>query len=287
MSKSALLLSVFAASLVWPVIAIAQSNESAKIPDFSGGWARIGEFVEMFEPIPGHEGAGPMLVDPLHPHIQGGGGTETGLQWIADLDNPILKPETLAKLQLITEAGLQSIPHVKDEGMCQPSGVPMLWNRRGGAIQILQTPTQVTILNARDHQVRYIQLNVPHSEDPGHSWYGESVGHYEGGDTLVVDTIGQNDKTQIDRLGTTHSDQIHVVERIRLAPDGRSLEVQFTVEDPGAFTMPWSARVRSVNRNRNWDEQICAENNRFVGRVTVGGKITTIVPTPTDDTPDF
>ncbi len=115
--------------------------------------------------------------------------------------------------------------------MCQPSGIPMLWNRRGGAIQILQTPTQVTILNARDHQVRYIHLNVPHSENPGHSWYGESVGHYEGGDTLVVDTIGQNDKTQIDRFGTTHSDQIHVMERIRLGPDGRSFEVQFTVED--------------------------------------------------------
>ncbi len=287
MSKSDLLLGVFAASLVWPVIAIAQSSESAKIPDFSGGWARIGEFVEMFEPIPGHVGAGPMLVDPLHPHIPGGGGTETGLQWIADLNNPILKPETLAKLRLNTEAGLQSIPHVKDEGMCQPSGIPMLWNRRGGAIQILQTPTQVTILNARDHQVRYIHLNVPHSEDPGHSWYGESVGHYEGGDTLVVDTIGQNDKTQIDRFGTTHSDQIHVMERIRLGPDGRSFEVQFTVEDPGAFTMPWSARVRSVTRNSNWDEQICAENNRFVGRVTVGGIVTRTVPTPTDDTPDF
>ena len=285
MLKSALLLGIFIASFAWPGLAVSQTNSGQPIPDFSGGWSRIGEFVEMFEAIPDYEGAGPMLVDPLHPHGEGGAGQ--ALQWIAALDNPILKPETLAKLQLITEAALQGIPHIKDEGMCQPSGVPMILNRRGGAIQILQTPTQVTILNSRDHQVRFIYLDVPHSEDPGHTWYGESVGYYEGGDTLVVDTIGQNDKTQIDRFGTTHSDQIHVVERYRLSPDGQLLEVQFTVDDPGAFTMPWSARVRFTSRPRNWDEQVCAENNRYVGTVTVGGMITRDVPTPTDSTPDF
>ena len=284
MPKSALLLGIFIASLAWPGLAVSQTNSGQEIPDFSSGWTRIGEFVEFFEAIPGYAGAGPILPDLLYP-----GGTSPGhtLPGIAALDNPILKPETLAKLRVINEAGLQGIPHIKDEGMCQPSGVPMILNRRGGAIQILQTPTQVTILNARDHQVRLIYLDVPHSEDPGHTWYGESVGYYEGGDTLVVDTIGQNDKTQIDRFGTTHSDQIHVVERYRLSPDGQLLEVQFTVDDPGAFTMPWSARVRFISRPRNWDEQICAENNRYIGTVTVGGVITRDVPTPTDSTPDF
>jgi hypothetical protein len=163
----------------------------------------------------------------------------------------------------------------------------MIWNRRGGTIHILQTSTQVTILNARDHQVRFIHLNVPHSDNPEQSWYGESVGHYEGGNTLVVDTIGQNDKTQIDRFGTTHSDQIHVMERIHLSPDGRSLEVQFTVEDPGAFTMPWSARARHVNSTRDWDEQICAENNRFLGTEIVDDEITTFVPIPTASKLEF
>jgi len=285
MPRSALLLGVFIGALAWPGFAVSQSSGSHKIPDFSGGWSRIGDLVETFEAIPGFEGAGPMLVDPLHPHGQGGAGQD--LQWVAALDNPILKPETLARLQEITDAELQSIPHMKDESLCQPSGVPMLLNRRGGAIQMLQTPTQITILNARDHQVRFIYLNVPHSENPGHTWYGESVGHYEGGDTLVVDTIGQNDKTQIDRFGTPHSDRIHVVERYRLSPDRRSMEVQFTVVDPGAYTMPWSAMARFASRPSNWDEQICAENNRFVGTVTVGGKITTDVPTPTDASPDF
>ncbi len=286
MSKSALLLGVFVACLASPGIAISQTNESAKIPDFSGGWARIGGLVETFEEIPGHDGAGPILEDPLHPHAQGGVGQS--LQWVPNLNNPILKPETAAKLQYIRDAELEGIPHVKDEGMCFPSGVPMLLNRRGGGpVQILQTPTQITILNGRDHQVRYIHLDVPHSDDAGHSWYGESVGHYEGGDTLVVDTIGQNDKTQIDRFGTTHSDRIHVVERYRLLPDGEGFEVQFTVEDPGAFTMPWSGLARFRSRQGDWDEQVCAENNRHIGLVTVRGVRTRDVPTASDDTPDF
>ena len=275
----------------WPSLAVSQTSSGQEIPDLSGGWARIGQEVEMFEAIPGHEGAGPLLVDPLHPH---GAAAPLGkrIQWVADIENPILKPETLAKLQLTRGAEIQGISHVKNQGMCEPSGVPMLWNTRavegrGGAIHILQTPGQVTIINPNDNQVRKVYLNVPHSDDPGHSWYGESVGHYEGRDTLVVDTIGQIDKTQVDRFGTTHSDKIHVVERFLLSADRQSLEVQFTVEDPGAFTMPWSARVRHESSIRGLTEQICAENNRYVGEVTVDGVITKDVPTPTDGTPDF
>jgi hypothetical protein len=285
MLKSALLTGLCAAALIWSGYASAQGDSSEKIPDFSVGWARIGDMVETFEPIPGHTGGGPVTIDPRYPRVQGGVGDE--LRWVADLNNPIFKPETLARIRAIAEAEIKGIPHIKDEGMCKPSGVPMLINRRGGSIQFLQTPTQVTILNARDQQMRRIYLNVPHTQNPKKSWYGESVGHYENGDTLVVDTIAQNDKTQIDRFGTPHSDQIHVIERYKISPDGRNMEVQFTVNDPGAFTMPWSARARFVRRAGEWDEQVCAENNRFVGTVTVDGKITTDVPIPTDDTPDF
>ena len=286
MPKSALLAGIFLANLAWPGLVLAQSSEDENIPDFSGGWVRIGDLVETFEVIPGFEGAGPILEDPDHSHSQGGVGQ--GLQWVPDLNNPILRPETAAHLQAIRDAELRGIPHVKDEGMCFPSGVPMILNRRGGGpVQILQTPDQITILNGRDSQIRRIYLNVPHSEHPGHSWYGESVAHYEGSDTLVVDTIGQNDKTQIDRFGTTHSDQIHVTERYRLSPDGEHMEVQFTVVDLEAFTMPWSGLARFRRRDGEWDEQICAENNRHIGEVTVWGQITTDVPTAFDDTPDF
>jgi hypothetical protein len=271
--------------MTWSGYALSQTESNQKIPDFSVGWARIGDMVETFEEIPGHTGGGPVTIDPKYPRVQGGVGDE--LRWVADLSNPIFKPHTLAKIRAIAEAEIKGIPHIKDEGMCQPSGVPMLHNRRGGSIQFLQTPTQITILNARDHQYRIIYLNVPHTKNPKLSWYGESVGHYEGGDTLVVDTIAQNDRTQIDRFGTPHSDKIHVVERFKISPDGRNMEVQFTVTDEEAYTMPWSARVRYARRDGDWDEQICAENNRFVGTVTIDGKVTTEVPVPTDDTPDF
>jgi hypothetical protein len=286
MTKPSHLAGILVLSLAWQGGAIAQPAHQHGIPDFSGGWVRIGDLVETFEEIPGFDGAGPILEDPAHSHAQGGVGQS--LQWVPDLDNPILLPATAAKLQAIREAELQGIPHVKDEGMCMPSGVPMLLNRRGGGpVQILQTPTQITVLNGRDSQMRRIYLNVPHTDDYGHSWYGESVGHYEGADTLVIDTIGQNDKTQIDRFGTTHSDRIHVTERYRLSEDGREMEVQFTVVDLEAFAMPWSGRARFRQGGGVWDEQICPENNRHIGEVTVWGEITSDVPTPYDDTPDF
>ena len=284
MQRCVLSFSVFVVGLALPVLAAAQSYSDPEIPNLTGGWGRIGEFVEMLEPIPGDPGPGPLRVHPDYPHVDGSYGTD--LQWIPDLSNPILAPATLKRARSVAEAGKQSIPHVKDEGMCQPSGVPMLWNRRE-TVQILQTPSQVTIINPRDQQFRRIYLNVPHSNDPGHTWYGESVGRYEGGDTLVIDTIGQNDITQIDRFGTRHSEKIHVVERIRISEDGQSLETQFTIVDPVAYTMPWRGRVRHTPRPDNWIEQVCAENNRYVGEVTVHGEITRDVPTPTDLTPDF
>ena len=269
-------------AVAWP-LSVAAEEGAKKIPDFSGGWDRIGTLLETYESIPGFAGAGPLLVDPAHPHVN----ESPDLVWVPALDNPILTAQTLARLKPIVEAELKGIPHIKNEGHCEPSGVPGILNVRGGVVEFLQTPTQVTIMYAKDQQVRRIYLDVPHSPNPGHSWYGESVGHYEGGDTLVVDTIGLNDKTQIDRFGTTHSDRIHVVERYRVAPDRKTLEVQFTVDDPGAFTTPWSARVRLGARPPRFDEQVCAENNRFVGLVFDQGKATISVYTPTASKPDF
>jgi hypothetical protein len=75
------------------------------------------------------------------------------------------------------------------------------------------------MLHQHDNDVRRIHLNVPHSANVKPSWYGESVGHYEG-DTLVVDTIGLNDKTFVDNFRTPHSDKLHVVERYRLVEGG-------------------------------------------------------------------
>jgi hypothetical protein len=65
------------------------------------------------------------------------------------------------------------------------------------------------------------------------------------------------------------------------------MEVQFTVDDPGAFTMPWSARTRFAASADPWNEEVCAENNRFIGSVSVDGKVTKTVTIPTAKHPDF
>jgi hypothetical protein len=123
---------------------------------------------------------------------------------------------------------------------------------------------------------------VPHSADPKPSWYGESVGHYENGDTLVVDTIGLNDKTYVDNYRTPHTTALHTVERFRILDGGNTLEVNVRVEDPGAFAMPWNAvqRYRRVEEDTPLHEMVCAENN--TDHFNQG-----LVPMPQADHPDF
>ena len=95
---------------------------------------------------------------------------------------------------------------------------------------------------------------------PKPSWYGESVGHYEG-DTLVVDTIGLNDKTVVDVYRTPHTEKLHVVERWRMVDGGKAMEVIFTVDDPDAFYEPWTGMRRYRRVEQEAYEKICAENN--------------------------
>ena len=124
-----------------------------------------------------------------------------------------------------------------------------------------------------DAQVRRIYLDVLHSEHPKPSWYGESVGHYEG-DTLVIDTIGQNDKTMVDPYRTPHTEKLHVVERWKAIDDGKMLEVGLTVDDPDTFLEPWSAMQRYRRVSATLSEQVCAENNTplFDYRIPVADK---------------
>ena len=115
------------------------------------------------------------------------------------------------------------------------------------------------------------------------SWYGESVGHYENGDTLVIDTIGVSPKSYTDNYRTPHTDQLHVVERWKLAADGNRVDVSVFVEDPGAFTTPWSA-IATYRKDRTtsapFTEFVCAENNLDV----TTGKL---YPIPMAQPPDF
>jgi hypothetical protein len=153
------------------------------------------------------------------------------------------------------------IPFIARE-RCWPAGVPAIdiYNR-GQPVHFIQTPKMVVIINELYPQIRHVYLNVPHSAQVKPSWYGESVGHYEG-DELVVDTIGLNDRTFVDNYRTPHTEQLHVVERFKVVDGGKTLQVSITVDDPGAFNMAWSAvQLYRLQHRGDWDEDICAENN--------------------------
>ena len=108
--------------------------------------------------------------------------------------------------------------------------------------------------------VRRVYLTDRHSPDVKPSWFGESIGHYENGDTLVVDTIGLNTRTFVDNYRTPHTDRLHVVERFKLMPDVKSIEVTVTVDDPGAAGASGSAPDRGKCSGQSNSVEICTNN---------------------------
>jgi len=151
----------------------------------------------------------------------------------------------------------------------------MIGSALGGAIAD-RMGRKVVIIDEAGPTVRHVYLNVPHTPNVKPSWRGESIGWYEG-DTLVVDTIGQNTKTVVDRFGTPHTEKLHVVERWRVIDQGLTLRVDIEVDDPDTFYQPWRTYQLFRRTNGPLVEEICAENNTPL--FDYG--------TPTDDTPDF
>ena len=197
---------------------------------------------------PPASGPGPIVADPKYPNVNNNVFRLTGKQPtlpLADLSNPILQPwarEALAKrnAQVLAGEDILGPPH-----LCWPRGVPGFLLEGGfQPIFIAQGAKMVSMVaQADNHQLRRIHLNVAHPAHVKPSWFGDSVGHYEG-DTLVVDTIGLSPRAFIDDFQTPHSDKLHVVERYRLIDGGKQLEVRIHVEDEGAFTTPWNAIQR-------------------------------------------
>jgi hypothetical protein len=181
----------------------------------------------------------------------------------ADLSNPNLKPWVIQSLKKINDEVLAGKLRYASRASCRPPGVPEFLVHGAGfeAIHILQTAKKILLISEADTQIRHIYMNVPHSRHPTASYYGESIGHFEG-DELIVDTIGFNDKTFLDdRYDVPHTTQLHVVERFKQIDDGKGLEVNFTVDDPGAFNAPWSGivRYRHPAQPRRLEEDSCAE----------------------------
>ncbi|HEX3486080.1 MAG TPA: hypothetical protein VHT51_13545 [Micropepsaceae bacterium] len=249
-------------------------------PDGFTAWAADRPASDDFLPHDKSAGPGPVESDPAHPYVPNGDGIQSTYR-VADLTNPILKPWVVAQMKKTNDDVLAGkVPFIARE-RCWPGGVPAydIYNR-GQPVHILQTKNEVVMINELFASTRHIYLNVPHSKNPKPSWYGESVGHYEG-DTLVVDTIGQTDRTFVDNYRTPHTKDLHVVERFRMINDGKSLEVNIRVEDPGAFNMPWTARStwRRVHPGM-LIEDLCEPNNDFYFGYEVA-------PLPVDNHPAF
>jgi hypothetical protein len=261
---------------VVPAVGPAKSGKesAASNPDFSGIWVHS---IPGFEPLP----SGPTsLVNRSRRN-----GIADLLQLVGDYTNPILKPQAAEIVKKHGEIALQGIGDPNPRNQCWPSGVPFVFTDR--PTQLVQTPDKITILYGHDHQVRRVRLNEPHPARVVPSWYGDSVGHYEG-DTLVIDTVGFKigPFSMIDWYGTPYTQALHVIERYRLLDyvaakegfdrdakqhnpvqgikdpndPGRYLQLQFTIEDEGVFTTPWTATMTYVRDPDGWPEMVCAEN---------------------------
>ena len=276
-----------------PTVAPANNKESAaSIADFSGIW--VHGSIPGFEPLP----SGPTSL--VNRSRRDGIGDL--LQLVGDYTNPILKPEAAEIVKKFGEISMAGVTYPTPRNQCWPGGVPFVFT--SGAIDILQQPDKITILYNYDHQVRQIRMNQPHLAPVTPSWYGDSVGRYEG-DTLVIDTVGVKigPFAMIDWYGTPHTAGLHVVERYRMidygaAKDGmerdakenfraqprpndrgRHLQLQFTVDDEGVFMTPWTATMTYGRSTADWAEAVCAENTQwFPGQEAA---------LPTADKPDF
>ena len=256
--------------------AAAPAPSATALPDFSGTFVRVGNL--WFDPILDDNEGKPVTRQDLD-------GPNAEDIWAGNWDNPILQPWAREVVKKNAESEIRFEHVYTADDSCWPSGVPQAVNLLD-EVQFLQTKDRVLILYRRDHQVRRIWLNREHSKNPALSWYGESVGHYEG-DTLVVDTIGlkAHKMSVVDPFGTPHTEKLHVVERYRpfATPFGKGIEVIVRVEDAGAFTQPWKgmAEYRQDKTVTGFDEMVCAENNRSFADGSTFGTL------PEEKTPPF
>jgi hypothetical protein len=271
-------LAILAIAAVAPALAQAPSRPGApSIPDFSGIWAH--PYLTGFEPP--FSGPGPVLN-----RSRSRNGVANFAQLVGDYTNPILTPQAAAIVKQHGDISLAGKGYPTPSNQCWPGGVPyVFWDF---LLQMLQQPDKITMIYRQGPEVRHVRLNQPHPASVTPSWYGDSVGHYEGDDALVIDTVGikSGPFAMVDMYGTPHSAALHVVEHyqlldyaaakesidrndrenFRVAGDvdptyrGKVLQLKFTVEDPSVFTTPWTAMITYRRAFEEWPELICSEN---------------------------
>src|SRR6266481_2667988 len=171
-----------------------ETHSAASIPDFSRVWNHPA--FPWFEPPA--SGPGPVTNRsrwPQLPQTLGGSvalpPTKEGVsnydQLVGDYTNPILQPWAAEVVKKFGEISLAGITYPNASNQSWPEPMPFIFKRM--QMQMLHQPDKITILYNEDHEVRRVRLNEPHQAPVTPSWYGDSVGHYEG-DTLVIDTVG-------------------------------------------------------------------------------------------------
>jgi hypothetical protein len=246
-------------------------ESAAPIPDLAGAWSRLTFGFE----LPA-SGQGP--IGRFNRSANTGG----------NFNSPNLKPAAAAVVKERSEMLRRGEDYPNPSLNCYPMVSPYIF--RVQEFQVIQKKDEVVFLFMQDHQVRRVKLNAQHLAQVTPSWYGDSVGHYEG-DTLIVDTVGYKlgPFPIVDQFGSPFSEALHVVERYSLIDSdaakaaqegnvrnqgpvateqaafvdenykGKGLHVQFTVEDKNVFNTPWSAAV-TLRRAGGWVENVCAEN---------------------------
>jgi hypothetical protein len=209
------------------------------------------------------------------PHLPDGTVDLSGL-WVGGGSNADveadggLAPGTLDALMTPAGKAIYAARRPEDNPhfQCMPMGIP---RTTVYPFRMIQTPTHaktkyIYILHEGNiHSYRQIFMDGrthPAELDP--TWYGHSIGWYEG-DTLVIDTVGFNDKSWFDNKGHPHTDKLHTIERWTRIDEGH-MNVEVTMDDPGAYTKPWTVHFQARLTGISGDElmeYICQENNQY------------------------
>lgn len=270
------------------------TTPTAAVPDFSGTWQH--PVFPWFEPPASGQGPITNLSRWTQSTANSDGGQvlPAGTPGVSDYDqlvgdykNPLLQPWAAEIVRKFGEMSLAGITFPNPSNQCWP--MPMPFTFKNFIVAVLQEKDRVTLVySSPQNEVRRIRLNASHPNPLRPSWYGDSIGHYEG-DTLVVDTVGVKTGRRYamqDLFGTPYTDKLHIVERYRLrdyedvkgaiernkkenwmfAGDvwskhrGKFLQAQVTVDDAGVFTAPFTATMTYVPNPDLLPESICAEN---------------------------
>ena len=269
------------ACLAFAAPAFAQQPKGT-IPELaSSSFAWLAQGVHWLNPPAGLRG--PIRQDPAIPFHGNADGPGQVTPDIGNTKDPVLKPWAAKQMQESNEevlSGKRGLPFVA-QARCYPGGVPGQLLYPAEPMYYIQTPKIIYMIWQRDHMVRRVFLTDKHSEHVKPSWFGESIGHYENGDTLVIDTVGlQTKNNYIDNFRTPFTEKLHVVERLKLAADGKQIEALVKVEDPDTFNEPLYMVQRWRKVPNPLLETVCAENNGdHFGE--------NLFPIPQADKPDF